>query len=82
MQARRPEASSQEIQALTALARRIAPVTDDYWAEQLEIQRKAGRRWVASWKAIIPRRCANALGADLEDASDKTLPWKTAFAHA
>jgi len=64
----------QEIQALQLLRDELLQSKNDYWAEQLEIQRKAAGAWVAlvegdKTEALALMRSA----ADLEDASDKHI---------
>jgi hypothetical protein len=69
-----PAAARQEIERLDHLRQALVAAQDKYWAEQVEIQRRAVEAWVAraeghSDGALTTMRAA----ADLEDASEKHI---------
>ena len=69
-----------EIDALQLLHNELIQSKQEYWAEQLQIQRRAATAWVAlaegnRTEALTLMRSA----ADLEDVATNTLPWRTAF---
>lgn len=65
-------AATKDLDQLVALRDRLAQSGQEYWAEQVEIQRRAAAAWIAR----AERRTDDALplmrsAADLEDASEK-----------
>jgi hypothetical protein len=60
-------------EALTRIRERLAKSNESYWAEQVEIQRRA----IAAWTALAERRIEDALremksAAELEDGTEKS----------
>jgi hypothetical protein len=60
-------------EALTRIHERLAKSNESYWAEQVEIQRRA----IAAWTALAERRTEDALremksAAELEDGTEKS----------
>ena len=60
-------------EALTRIHERLAKSSESYWAEQVEIQRRA----IAAWTALAERRTEDALremksAAELEDGTEKS----------
>ena len=67
-------AAQADIEQLDKLHEALAQAKQDYWAEQVDIQRRAARAWVAfaegrADEAVKLMRAA----ADLEDASEKSI---------
>jgi hypothetical protein len=68
-----PAAARADIEQLTALRDKLAAINDEYWREQVDIQRRVALAWVAFAEgrrneAIVQLRAA----ADSEDATDKS----------
>jgi tetratricopeptide (TPR) repeat protein len=68
-----PSAAAEDIARLAALRDQLAGMQDAYWAEQVDIQWRVARAWVAhaegrSAEGITAMRAA----ADIEDATDKS----------
>ena len=73
-------AAKADVAQLVALRERLVQAGQDYWAEQVEIQRRAAAAWVAR----AERRPDEALrlmrsAADLEDASEKHVAMENRF---
>jgi tetratricopeptide (TPR) repeat protein len=69
-----PAAARQEIERLEQLRQALVAAQNKYWAEQVEIQRRAVEAWIAQAEghndaALMTMRAA----ADLEDASEKHI---------
>jgi len=69
-----PAAARQEIERLEQLRQALAAAQNKYWAEQVEIQRRAVEAWVARTEGHNDAALMTMRGAaDLEDASEKHI---------
>ena len=69
----RPAAAAEDVARLTALREGLLQKNDAYWAQQVDIQRRAAEAWIAFAEGKVDQALtAMRAAADLEDTTEKS----------
>ena len=69
----RPAAATEDVARLTALREGLLQKNDAYWAQQVDIQRRAAEAWIAFAEGKVDEALtAMRAAADLEDTTEKS----------